>query len=217
MHPNLYLRTFWRGEFRPEVFVAMSFSEPYQRRFTEIIEPAIATVSYHGKQLKANRVDLSKSGDSILSDIIDGIAHSVLILADISVIGYDSKSGQSYRNGNVMYEVGLALACRQSGEVLLVRDDKAPFLFDVSTIPHLHLDFSDTSTVRAALAEQIVARLREVDHVRDARVAVAVASLTAQERQILQIFSDYGTGQRFWLKQTNLGTLAAIPRLWTSS
>jgi hypothetical protein len=42
-----------------------------------------------------------------------------------------------------MYEVGLALACRQPSEVLLVRDDRARFLFDVSVVPHMQVDFTD--------------------------------------------------------------------------
>ncbi len=102
-----------------------------------------------------------------------------MILADVSVVGHDSKTGDPYRNGNVMYEVGLALACRQPGEVLLVRDDKAPFLFDVSTVPHKHIEFSDAGNARTELAHELVARLREVDHLRDARLAVAIASLTS--------------------------------------
>lgn len=112
MHPNLYLRTFWRSTFRPKIFVAMSFSELFKRRFTEVIEPAVQEVTYHGATLSASRVDLSKTGDSILTDIIDGIAHAVMVLADVSVVGNDAKTGESYRNGNVMYEVGLALAAR---------------------------------------------------------------------------------------------------------
>ncbi len=118
MHPNIYLRSFWRSTFTSSVFVAMSFAELYKKRFDEIIKPAIEDITYRGQKLKANRVDLSKTGDSILSDIVDGIAHSIMVLADVSVIGYDSKTGHSYRNGNVMYEVGLALACRQPSEVL---------------------------------------------------------------------------------------------------
>ena len=213
MHPNVYLRTFWRGTFRPEVFVAMSFGDAYLKRFTEVIEPAVKAVTHNGKQLRARRVDLSKSGDLILTDIIDGVAHSAMILADVSVVGHDSKTGEPCRNGNVMYEVGLALACRQPREVLLVRDDKAPFLFDVSTVPHKHIEFSDVGKARTDLANELVARLREVDHLRDARLVVALASLTSQERVILARFSKYGLNQRFWLKQSNLGTLAAIPRL----
>lgn len=82
MHPNVYLRTFWRSTFANSVFVAMSFAEPYKKRFEEVIKPAIEDTEYRGQKLKANRVDLSQTGDSILTDIIDGIAHSVMVLAD---------------------------------------------------------------------------------------------------------------------------------------
>lgn len=213
MHPNLYLRTFWRSDFQPSIFVAMSFAEPFKRRFTEIIEPAIQEVTYHGTKLTASRVDLSKTGDSILTDIIDGIAHAVMVLADVSVIGNDAKTGEAYRNGNVMYEVGLALASRQSAEVLLVRDDKAPFLFDVSTVPHKHIDFSEPTNARSILTTEIEARLREIDHVHDARIAIAIATLTSQEREILGTFAKYHMGQTFWLTTHNLATLATLPRL----
>ena len=165
--------------------MAISFGDAYLKRFTEVIEPAVKAVTHNGKQLRARRVDLSKSGDLILTDIIDGVAHSAMILADVSVVGHDSKTGEPCRNGNVMYEVGLALACRQPREVLLVRDDKAPFLFDVSTVPHKHIEFSDVGKARTDLANELVARLREVDHLRDARLVVALASLTSQERVIL--------------------------------
>src|SRR3990172_5203082 len=209
MHPNLYLRTFWTSSFRPEVFVAMSFGESMKSRFTDVVKPAVEANAHHGVRLSAKRVDLSKSGDSILTDIADGIAHSSMVLADVSVVGYDAKTGQSYRNGNVMYEVGLALACRQSAEVLLIRDDRDRFLFDVSTVPHKHIDFSNLDEARSALAEEIGMRLREIDHVLDARIAVAVASLTAGERQILAAFADYGMNQTFWLTKENMGSLAA--------
>ena len=119
MHPSVFLETFWRLELRPQVFVAMSFAAEYQGRFDEVIAPAIRSIQLPtGNVLNPYRVDISKSGDSILTDIMDGIAHSQLVLADVSAIGRDSKTGHAYRNGNVMYEVGLALACRQSAESL---------------------------------------------------------------------------------------------------
>jgi hypothetical protein len=213
MHPNLYLRNFWRSTFKHQIFVAMSFDDAYQSRFEHIIKPAIEEVPYQGTKLTAARVDLSKSGDSILTDIADGIAHSVMVLADVSTVGNDSKTGRRYRNGNVMYEVGLALACRQSAEVLLIRDDLDRFLFDVSTVPHKHLDFSDANTARAQLAEEIRNRLREIDLLRDARAEVAIASLTGQERQVLAAFAKYPVGSSFWTTSEGFGTLSAIPRL----
>jgi len=213
MHPNIYLRTFWRSSFAHRVFVAMSFADPYKKRFDEIIKPAIEDIEYRGHKLKAHRVDLSKTGDSILTDIVDGIAHSVMVLADVSVIGYDSKTGNSYRNGNVMYEVGLALACRQTSEVLLIRDDNDRFLFDVSTVPHKHLDFANVEIARSLLKEEIENRLREIDHVLDTRISLAVATLTGGERQIISSFRKYAMGQTFWFTKETLFMATAIPRL----
>ncbi|MEP6932569.1 MAG: hypothetical protein ABI988_01295, partial [Nitrospirota bacterium] len=87
MHPQAFLKTFWRMEFRPQVFVAMSFAPQYQSRYDSVIAPAIDRVIHGTERLKPYRVDLSKSGDSILTDIVDGIAHSQLVLADVSTIG----------------------------------------------------------------------------------------------------------------------------------
>lgn len=162
MHPHVFLETFWRLTRRPQVFVAMSFAPVYKERFDEIIAPAVQSVKLPtGMALQPYRVDISKSGDSILTDIMDGIAHSQLVLADVSTIGRDSKTGHSYRNGNVMYEVGLALACRQSAEILLVRDDEDRFLFDVSTVPHTKIDFTDVDKAKDILAEELRQRLKE--------------------------------------------------------
>ena len=135
MHPQTFLKTFWRLELRPQIFVAMDFREEFQERYSKVIEPAIRSIVWNGQQLAPYRVDFSKSGDSILSDIIDGISHSQFVLADVSTVGVETNTRKSFRNGNVMYEVGLALACRHPSEVLLVRDDDDPFLFDVSTEP----------------------------------------------------------------------------------
>jgi hypothetical protein len=213
MHPNLFLRTFWRSAIRPQVLVAMSFAEAYRHRIEQIVAPAIEAVTYRGGKLSTLRVDLSKTGDSILTDIVDGIAHSAMILADVSVVGRDSKTGQPYRNGNVMYEVGLALACRQPAEVLLLRDDKDSFLFDVSTVPHMHLDFSDHESARRSITTEIEARLREINNFHDARIAIAVASMTAHERTLLEVFSKFDMTHHFALPTSNLHLISAMPRL----
>ena len=136
-----------------------------------------------------------------------------MILADVSTVGHDSKTGQSYRNGNVMYEVGLALACRQSAEVLLIRDDRERFLFDVSTVPHKHVDFSEPENARSILTEEIEARLREIDHISDARIAMSIASMTTQEHSLLRVFAKYTMDQVFRFPTNNIHLNAAIPRL----
>src|SRR6185295_15069309 len=105
MYPNTFVHSFWTLNVRRQVFVAMSFHEKFEPRFNEVLAPAIRDHKVDAVTLQPYRVDLSKSGDSILADIIDGIAHSQLVVADVSTIGRDSVTDRSYRNGNVMYEV----------------------------------------------------------------------------------------------------------------
>lgn len=150
-----------------------------------------------GTPLQPLRVDISKTGDSILTDISDGIAHARLVLADVSSIGKDAVTGVPYRNGNVMSEVGLALACRHSSEVLLVRDDHDRFLFDVSTVPHVSIDFTDRPTAIKVLRGELEARLKEQRFFRDARVQRAIASLSAEEVTLLRQCREY-TAATVW-------------------
>lgn len=216
MHPQAFLKTFWRTELRPQVFVAMSFASQYQSRYDSVIAPAISSLTHGTERLKPYRVDLSKSGDSILTDIVDGIAHSQLVLADVSTIGKDSVTGIPYRNGNVLYEVGIALACRHPSEVLLVRDDEDKFLFDVSSIPHMKIDFTNTVAAVNELKEALQARFRERQLAYDARVELAIASLSNDEATMLKSVADYPPNT-VW-GRPNTGSvdffgMAAIPRL----
>jgi len=212
MHPNVFLKSFWRLNLRPQVFVAMSFASQYDARFNDIIAPAIRSVAVGGTPLEPHRVDLSKSGDSILTEIMDGIAHSRLVLADISSMGHDEVTGHAYRNGNVMYEVGLALACRQTTDVLLVRDDKDNFLFDVSTIPHMHINFTDADNAVSALSQALMERINEQAFVNDSRVQLAVASLSGEESDMLRLEADKPFGE-VWSKPNKLYNFSVMARL----
>lgn len=207
MHPNAYLKTFWLMDSKPEVFVAMSFAPKFRERYTRVITPAIQE-----QGLRAFRVDISQSGDSILTDIVDGIAHSQMVLADVSTIGHDGETEQAYRNGNVMYEVGIALACRQPADVLLIRDDDDRFLFDVSTIPHLKIDFTNIDGARRQLSQVIELRLREQRRLNDVRVDIAVAALTAEEIAQLKTVANRGP-EHVWSKQNNPYTFSVLARL----
>lgn len=210
MHPQTYLKTFWRLELQPQVFVAMSFAPEYDTRFKQVIDPAIRSLVIAGRPLEPYRVDISKSGDSILTDISDGIAHSRLVLADISSVGKDSVTGQPYRNGNVMYEVGIALACRQPSEVLLVKDDHDKFLFDVSTVPHVTLDFTNTDKAVQTLTEHLSARLSEQRFVNDARVKIAISSLSAEEVLLLKRMRKHNADIAWGMKVKGIASWYAL-------
>jgi hypothetical protein len=200
MHPNAFLKTFWQLDVKPQIFVAMSFSDEYRKRYELVIAPVISSLKFNGTPLVPYRVDSSKSGDFILTDIVDGIAHSQMILADVSSIGRDSKTGTPYRNGNVMYEVGIALACRLPSDVLLIRDDKDKFLFDVSTVPHMYLDFTNIKEASFSLNSELQMRLKEQSYLNDARVNLAIASLSNIEIELISQFADLPEGTaRGWL------------------
>jgi hypothetical protein len=108
MHPRAFLDSYWRNDLRDEVFVAMSFAERFRERWDRLFVPAIEDEPIGGRRLRAVRVDTRRSGDSILTEIADGIAHAQLVLADVSVVDrWTDSNGQSRhaRNGNVMYEL----------------------------------------------------------------------------------------------------------------
>lgn len=201
MHPNVFLDGFWRAEIRYQVFVAMPFGADFDARFTTVYEAAIGHVELEISQrapadrlqrLKAHRVDNSKSGDSILTEIMDGVAHSFLVLADLSEVGRWVDRFQEVRttpNGNVMYEVGLALACRQPSEVILVRDrkDKGKLLFDISTIPCVPIDFDDPQSAITQVQSLIVDRAKEIDWRKSLKVSMTLASLTHNEIKLIRM------------------------------
>jgi hypothetical protein len=200
MHPRTFLEGYWRLDIKYQVFVAMPFGEPFDKHFSKIFKPAIegvqVTVSEKENdknihKLSAYRVDNSKSGDSILTEIMDGIAHSLLILADLSEVGHWIKSPTEINgtpNGNVMYEVGLALAIRQQPEVILVRDKNniSKLLFDVSTIPCIPLDFEDSDNSIQQLRSLLIDRIKEIEWRKSNKIAMTLESLTPNEIQIIR-------------------------------
>ena len=114
------------------VFVAMSFDACFDSRWEKVIQQAIKSVAVNKVRLKPIRVDARDISDSILTEILTGIGNSRLIFADITTIGYLKK--RPIRNGNVMYEVGIAQATRLPEEVILFRSDNDELPFDTASV-----------------------------------------------------------------------------------
>ena len=166
----------------------MSFRDLYDDRWERIFRPAVEAVPFGSLELKAVRVDERRSGDSILTDINSGIAHAQVVLADISVTDRWTENGEPRwaRNGNVMYEVGLALSCRQPVEVILLRDDSEPLLFDLSHIPVIRFDPNDADAAISIIRTGIADRLRERDLLRDLRTTALLESLSQFEINVIR-------------------------------
>lgn len=166
MYPREYFDTFWRPDLRNEVFVAMPFDVGLKANWTQIIEPAI-----RGANLSPHRVDTTAISGSIITEIMDGIAHARLVLGDLS------SQATGFPNCNVMYEIGLAHALRQSCEVLLVRGDHNKVLFDLSTIRIHSYDPNNTLQSQMRITELIADSLSEIDHLKALRVQMAIETL----------------------------------------
>ncbi|MGD2117411.1 MAG: hypothetical protein PVG66_03565 [Chromatiales bacterium] len=163
----------------------MSFEDRFNARFENVIKPAIEENEIGGRKLKAYRVDLSRSGESILTEISNGIAHCFLFLADVSTIDHLRFSDKPARNSNVLYEVGIALACRTSEEVLLVRDDSDPLIFDTSSVPHITIDFEDQKKAKEEIQSLLEDRAKERKIIEDARVLSSLSHLSPGDLDLL--------------------------------
>jgi hypothetical protein len=166
MFPATYFRHFPAFPSSDKAFVVMSFSAGSTPRWERVMRPAIEAAG-----LQPVRADTRTVSDSILTDILSGIATARLVLADISIAG-------ASRNGNVMYEVGLAHAMRLPEEVLLFRSDKEKLLFDVAAIRVREYDPDhNQDDAREQVRVSIVDALREVDLTRHLAVRRATSAL----------------------------------------
>jgi hypothetical protein len=128
MYPGHWLSlypAFPRGN---RVFVAMDFGSEHESRWKRVIEPALTDATAGGARLQPYRVDARRAGDSIFTEIVEGIAQSRLVVADITTLVRINE--RPVRNGNVMYELGIAQAIRLPEEVLIFRSDSDPLPFD---------------------------------------------------------------------------------------
>lgn len=176
MYPIHYFSLFPPFPRDNEVFVAMSFDPRFTRRWETVIAPAIESVQPNNIPLRAHRVDTRHIGDSILTEILGGISRARIVFADITSLGHlDDKP---MRNGNVLYEVGIAHAVRLPEEVLLFRSDSDPLLFDVSNVRVNNYDpDNDPEQARKQVAGAIVEAVRELDLKRELSVRSAAESL----------------------------------------
>jgi hypothetical protein len=178
VYPRQYADSFWSAEIRDDVFVAMSFDEDLQIVYTQAIEPACS----EDNALKPVRIDLETGGDSIITRILDGLTHSRLVVAEIST---RRQGDQKSRNGNVMWEVGVAHAFRQFDEVILLRSDQDNLLFDIGPIRVHQYPRYDLQAARTTVATLIKDRLTAIDLTKSLLVERALRALDPNSLSML--------------------------------
>jgi len=176
MYPSQLFSLFPPFPRENKVFVAMSFDPRFDERWEKVIRLGIRRVTVKGTNLEARRVDTRKVSDSILTEILTGISNYLLVFADITSLGL--ADGKPIRNGNIMYEVGLAHAVRLPEEVILFRSDEDPLLFDVA---HVRVNYYDPDNKheesQERVANAVLDAIKELDLRRNLAVQRAVDSL----------------------------------------
>ncbi len=162
----------------------MSFASRFTQRWEKVIAPAIRRVAIDDVKFEPIRADTRTVSDSILTEIMTAIANCRLVIADITTIG--EIDGNPVRNGNVMYEVGLAQAVRQPEEVLLFRSDHDRLIFDIANVRVNDYDPDiDAEGSADKVAGLIFDSIKEVSLVKSLAVQQAVQSLDHSSMMLL--------------------------------
>jgi hypothetical protein len=166
------------------VFVIMSFDSRFNARWETVIQPAIKALTLNGKPLEPFRTDATVIGDSILTTLLSEISTARMIFCDLSTVA--AIDGHPVRNGNVMYELGLAHSTRLAQEVVVFRSDDDPLLFDVSNVRVNHYDPDNRPEEAVKLIkEAMIVAANEVALVRSLAVERAADSLDAAAQLLL--------------------------------
>lgn len=183
LHPHAFYSSLFDRNKRDEVFVIMSFAAEFEARWHDVICPMIEA----DLNLIANRVDYNLSGESILYDILDGIANARLVIADITSTDMTDSSGTTWpqRNGNVMWELGVAHSMRLPDEVIIVRSDNEPSIFDLTQFRAFQYDPLDVISARHILRTLAEDRLRSIDQTKHRKVREAIDSLDADSLALM--------------------------------
>jgi hypothetical protein len=194
MYPAEILNLFPPFAHTNQVFVAMSFESRFDPTWERVFRPAVAAVSVDGTALSAFRVNLTRTSDSIITEIVQRIAQCRLVLADISTTGW-LRSGllrrarRPIRNSNVMYELGIAHASRLPEEVVLVRADDDSLDFDIAGV-RVHPYPADFDAAKETIQGLLRDALESIDQRRGIAVKKALQSLDPTMYMILQEFGE---------------------------
>jgi hypothetical protein len=191
MFPSNYFNLFPPFPREDKIFVAMSFDPLFDNRWKNVIEPAIRRIKKNDVPLEPYRVDTRRISDSILTEILTGISRSLVIFADVTSLGkFEDKP---IRNGNVMYEVGLAHAIRLPEEVILFRSDNDELLFDVANVRVNSYDpDGDPEKAGDKLGITIMEAIKEIDLKRNLSIKATAESLDYACWEILLIAATEG-------------------------
>lgn len=169
------------------VFVAMSFDPKFNSRWDKVLLPAVSRVGANGEEkLFAHRVDLAIKNDSLITEIVKNISECRLFIGDISTIGFNGNANKPIRNSNVLYEIGIAHACRLPEEVILLRSDDDQLDFDISGVRVHRYDPDNLEDAIELVTNLTSQALKSIDDRKRISVESATKSLDVTMFYLLQ-------------------------------
>ena len=215
MYPATYFALFPPFARDNRCFVAMSFDPRFDRRWIDVIAPAVVGAFDGDAALVPHRIDLSRRGDSILTEILAEVARCRLIIADITSIG--SVNDKPVRNANVLYELGLAHSTRSAEEVIVLRSDEDPLPFDVANVRvHSYSPDADSETACCFVRDLVREALNSVDSLRSDTVARVAERLDFECWDALYAIASTGPighPGRTDVVEAKMGVLQAVSRI----
>lgn len=170
MYPKHFFERFWEGEQKNQLFVGMPFDKNLNKKF-KIINDTSKKIGFE----KAFRVGLDTEANSINDVIFDGIAHSKMILFDLSD---DERTGKV--NPNVIYELGIANSVREPFDIVLIRkrtEEKLDLPFDIQG---LNINLFDKELTEEFIKKKIADALKNQEWHKSKRVRVISESIDDQ-------------------------------------
>lgn len=120
---------------RPNAFIAMQFTSPYNEVYSDSIKPLVEEIGY-----ESVRVDEISQPGIILNDIWRQLTEASVVIAEVTEA-----------NPNVYYEIGVAHALNKSTVLLAQKGTKLPF--DLG--PHRCIFYENTIPGRARLLDAL--------------------------------------------------------------
>lgn len=162
-----------------------------------------------GFEPKLVSIDKSESVVVIHKSIVQNIYDNPIVICDISS-----------RNANVMLELGMRLAFDKP--VIIVKDDKTPFSFDISPIEHLHypsdLRYKKINEFELLLKEKIVntykASQSDVNHSTFLKNYGTFVTAKIDEKEVSMdkfILNELGEMKRMLISASSLNGGASVP------
>jgi hypothetical protein len=171
MYPKFFFERFWKGDQKNELFVCMPFHDSFDKKFKKTIIPCAKKVGLNS----AERVKENWEADSITDRIFDGIANSKLLLFDLSDDPKSPCQHSRHVNGNVLYELGIAMAIREPEDIILMKERSTTVIpFDISGI---NINFYDGELKNSWLTKVLEKSLTDQSWYKSKRVDAAAKSI----------------------------------------